>query len=309
MWPKPDHSELLRPSFRTSVGTIEKEKFSVAWDSCEDGVEASNSCSHLTRRRSHLFVSGAHTEEFRTKRQRKWKPLSGPSTSCSRNQLPPLTFELLEAMNSLFCFSQVSFHSAPRWPNKIDTTFSRCQYKPQNTSSAHFLPVHWSPFIWEGVLLRLAFPLCFISPVLSLAHLQPLSHTCTLFFWLVPGACPVELGVIHSSHQHYFLPWVMQAECRASLCWLEFQGLPSSAWGPGSWAETSISDGSGVRVSPCYGYPLCHFRKCRNIAVQFFQICVYKSITPHLNPSLLYDMKRKGSPRGFVSQRNKKKVG
>lgn len=165
MWPKPDHSELLRPSFRTSVGTIEKEKFSVAWDSCEDGVEASNSCSHLTRRRSHLLVSGAHTEEFRTKRQRNGSGSHclGLSTSCSRNQLHPWLSNYLKQWIHFSALARFSFILPPRWPNKIDTTFSRCQYKPQNTSSAHFLPVHWSPFVWEGVLLRLAFPLCFIS--------------------------------------------------------------------------------------------------------------------------------------------------
>ena len=63
-----------------------------------------------------------------------------------------------------------------------------------------------------------------------------------------------------------------------------------------------------VTISPCYRYLLCHFRKCRKIAVQFFQICVYKSVTPHLNPSLLWcDMKRKGSPHGLFPKEIRRK--
>ena len=63
-----------------------------------------------------------------------------------------------------------------------------------------------------------------------------------------------------------------------------------------------------VTISPCYRYLLCHFRKCRKIAVQFFQICVYKSVTPHLNPSLLWcDMKRKGSPHGLFPNEIRRK--
>ena len=63
-----------------------------------------------------------------------------------------------------------------------------------------------------------------------------------------------------------------------------------------------------VTVSPCYWYLLCHFRKCRKIAVQFFQIYVYKSITPLLNSPLLWcDMKRKGSPCGFFPKETRRK--
>lgn len=147
--------------------------------------------------------------------------------------------------------------------------------------------------------------------VLSLAHLQPLSQP-----W--HSVLLVDAWSLSSGTWCYSL---------FSLISTLFSALGDAGWmqsisvlvripGP-SFISLSVSRQLGwdfhfwwlrVRVSPCYGYPLCHFRKCRKIAVQFFQICVYKSITPHLNPSLFWcDMKRKGSPRGLFPKETRRK--
>lgn len=210
MWPKPDHSELLRPSFRTSVGTIEEVlcclRLLWGWSGSLKQLQPS-----YQKKKPSACKWGPH-RGIQNKRQRNGSGSHclGLSTSCSRNQLHPWLLNYLKQWIHFSALARFRFHSAPRWPNKIDTTFSRCQYKPPKHKQCPLPPCSLVSFHLRGSPSETCISFVSFPLVLSLAHLQPWVSHGTLFFWLVPG--PVQWNLVLFtllSHQHtiFCLGW------------------------------------------------------------------------------------------------------
>lgn len=119
MWPEVDQSEVPGLSFRISVRTTEKEKFSFAWDCREDAMGASNSYSHLSSRRGLLLVGGARRGNQSPDRESETDDIICASRPiCSRNQSCPWLFSPLNQWVPFSYLARFRFILHPGWPTK-----------------------------------------------------------------------------------------------------------------------------------------------------------------------------------------------